>query len=172
MLEIGSLIDGKYRILNKVGQGSMGVVYMAMNERANKTWAIKEVQKDGKQDFEVVKQGLIVETDMLKRLDHAHLPSIVDVIDSNESFLIVMDFIEGRTLKAILDDEGAQPQEDVIEWAKQLCDVLGYLHSRKPPIVYRDMKPSNVMLKPDGSVILFDFGTAREYKETSVEDTV
>lgn len=114
MLEIGSLIDGKYRILNKVGQGSMGVVYMAMNERANKTWAIKEVQKDGKQDFEVVKQGLIVETDMLKRLDHAHLPSIVDVIDSNESFLIVMDFIEGRTLKAILDDEGAQPQEDVI----------------------------------------------------------
>lgn len=170
MLEIGSLVDGKYRILNQVGKGSMGIVYMAINERANKTWAIKEVRKDSTQNFEVVKQGLIVETDMLKRLDHAHLPSIVDVIDDGESFLIVMDFIEGRTLKEILDDEGAQSQEDVIEWAKQLCDVLGYLHSQG--IIYRDMKPSNVKLKPDGNVILFDFGTAREYKATSVEDTV
>lgn len=170
MLENGSLIDGKYKILNQVGQGSMGTVYMAINERANKTWAIKEVRKDGTQNFEVVRQGLIVETDMLKKLNHAHLPSIVDVIDDGESFLIVMDFIEGRTLKEILEDEGPQSPEDVIEWAKQLCDVLGYLHSRN--IIYRDMKPSNVKRKPDGNVILFDFGTAREYKETSEADTV
>ena len=66
MLEIGSIIDGKYKILNVIGQGGMSVVYLALNERANKTWAIKEVRKDGKQDFEVVKQGLVVETDMLK----------------------------------------------------------------------------------------------------------
>lgn len=171
MLEVGSLIDGKYRILSKVGQGGMSVVYMAMNERANKTWAIKEIRKDGSQDFEVVKQGLIVETDMLKRLDHPHLPSIIDVIDGDGSFLIVMDFIEGKTLKSVLDEYGAQPQESVIDWAKQLCDVLGYLHARKPAIIYRDMKPSNVMLKPDGDVVLFDFGTAREYKYGNSEDT-
>lgn len=171
MLEIGSLVDGKYRIIDKVGQGGMSVVYMARNERANKTWAIKEVRKDGTQNFEVVKQGLIVETDMLKRLNHPHLPSIIDVIDGEGSFLIVMDFIEGKTLSDVLKEYGAQPQESVIDWAKQLCDVLGYLHSRHPAIIYRDMKPSNVMLKSDGNVVLFDFGTAREYKTASLEDT-
>ena len=172
MLEIGSVIDGKYKILNKIGQGGMSVVYLAINEAANKPWAIKEVRKDGTKDFEVVKQGLIVETDMLKRLHHKNLPSIIDVIDRDDTFLIVMDYIEGRSLNEVLKENGAQPQEYVIEWAKQLCDVLGYLHSRKPPIIYRDMKPSNVMLKPDGNVALIDFGTAREFKNREmVEDT-
>lgn len=172
MLEIGSLLDGKYRVLSQCGQGGMSVVYMAMNERANKTWAIKEVRKDGTQNFELVRQGLIAETEMLKQLSHPHLPSIVDVIDGEDSFLIVMDFIEGQTLKEVLDEYGPQPQESVIEWAKQLCDVLGYLHGRNPAIIYRDMKPSNVMLKPDGNIVLFDFGTAREYRAGRVEDTV
>ena len=118
MLEIGSLVDGKYKILNKIGQGGMSVV-----------------------------------------------------IDGDGSFLIVMDYIEGRHLESVIREYGAQDQADVIEWAKQLCDVLSYLHSRKPPIIYRDMKPSNVMLRPDGKVMLIDFGTAREFKESSVADT-
>ena len=171
MLEIGSIIDGKYKILNVIGKGGMSVVYLAMNERANKQWAIKEVRKDGVQNFEVVKQNLIVETDLLKRLNHPHLPSIIDVIDGDGTFLIVMDYIEGNPLSKAIKNSGAQNQDDVIEWSKQLCDVLGYLHSRKPPIIYRDMKPSNVMLKPDGNVMLIDFGTAREFKSTSVADT-
>lgn len=172
MLEIGSYVDGKYKIMSKIGQGGMSVVYLALNERANKTWAIKEVRKDGTENkFEVVKQGLIAETEMLKRLSHPHLPSIIDVIDDEDSFLIVMDYIEGKPLSKTLREEGAQPLELVVKWAKQLCDVLGYLHSRKPPIIYRDMKPSNVMLKPDGDVTLIDFGTAREYKGGNLEDT-
>ena len=171
MLQIGSLVDGKYKILNEVGRGGMSIVYLAMNEKANKQWAIKEVRKDGVQDFEVVKQGLIVETDMLKRLRHPSLPSIVDVIEDNDTFLIVMDYIEGNPLSKALEEYGAQPQEMVIEWAKQLCDVLGYLHSQSPPIIYRDMKPANVMLKPDGNVTLIDFGTAREFKEKNLADT-
>ena len=172
MLQIGSIIDGKYKILNKIGQGGMSVVYLAVNERANKQWAIKEVRKDGVQNFEVVKQGLIAETDLLKKLNHPNLPSIIDVIDGDGTFLIVMDYIEGKSLNSILQEQGAQKQEDVVEWAKQLCDVLGYLHSRKPPIIYRDMKPANVMLKPDGRVMLIDFGIAREFKENRVADTV
>ena len=171
MHEIGSVIDGKYKILNVVGKGGMSVVYLAMNERANKQWAIKEVRKDGMQSFEVVKQNLVAETDLLKKLNHPHLPSIIDVIDCDDTFLIVMDYIEGNPLSKALETSGAQNQDDVIEWAKQLCDVLGYLHSRKPPIIYRDMKPSNVMLKPDGNVMLIDFGTAREFKYSSVADT-
>ena len=171
MLKIGSIIDGKYKILNKVGQGGMSVVYLAMNEKANKQWAIKEVRKDGVKDFELIKQGLIVETDMLKKLSHPSLPSIVDVIEDDNTFLIVMDYIQGNPLSKTLEVYGAQSQENVVEWAKQLCDVLGYLHSRKPPIIYRDMKPANVMLKPDGSITLIDFGTAREYKSKNIADT-
>lgn len=171
MLEIGSLVDGKYKILNKVGQGGMSVVYLAMNEKANKQWAVKEVRKDGIKDFEVVKQGLVAETDILKRLSHPNLPSIIDVIDTDESFIIIMDYIQGNSLNKALDEFGAQPQENVIAWAKQLCDVLGYLHSRTPAIIYRDMKPANIMLKPDGNVTLIDFGTAREYKEKNLADT-
>ena len=171
MLEIGSLIDGKYKILNKVGQGGMSVVYLAMNEKANKQWAIKEVRKDGVKDFEIVKQGLVAETDLLKKLSHPSLPSIIDVIEGPDTFLIVMDYIQGNPLSKALEEYGAQPQEYVIEWAKQLCDVLEYLHTRTPPIIYRDMKPANIMLKPDGNICLIDFGTAREFKEKNLADT-
>ena len=171
MLEIGSLVDGKYKILNKVGQGGMSVVYLAMNEKANKQWAVKEVRKDGVLDFESVKQGLVAETDILKKLSHPNLPSIIDVIDTEDSFIIIMDYIQGNSLNKALDEFGAQPQDLVIDWAKQLCDVLGYLHSRTPAIIYRDMKPANIMLKPDGNITLIDFGTAREYKEKNLADT-
>lgn len=171
MLKIGSLVDGKYRVLSEIGHGGMSVVYMAINEKANKTWAIKEVRKDGVKDFEVVRQGLIVETEMLKRLNHPNLPSIVDVIENEDTFLIVMDYIEGNPLSKALEEYGAQPQEYVIEWAKQLCDVLDYLHTRNPAIIYRDMKPANIMLKPDGNITLIDFGTAREFKEKNLADT-
>ena len=172
MLQIGSLVDNKYKILSEVGHGGMSVVYLAINERANKTWAVKEIRKDGVCDFEAVKQGLIVETDMLKRLSHDHLPSIIDVIDIQDSFLIVMDYVEGKSLQSVLKHSGAQPQDQVIKWGIQLCDVLGYLHSRTPAIIYRDMKPANVMLKPNGDITLIDFGTAREFKNRAmVEDT-
>ena len=171
MLQIGSLVDGKYKILSEIGHGGMSIVYMAINEKANKTWAIKEVRKNGVLDFEAVRQGLIVETDMLKKLKHPNLPSIVDVIEDEESFVIVMDYIEGNALSVALQEYGPQPQEWVIEWAKQLCDVLEYLHTRTPAIIYRDMKPANVMLKPNGQVMLIDFGTAREFKEKNLADT-
>lgn len=172
MLEIGSLVDGKYKILSVVGRGGMSTVYMAINEKANKTWAIKEVRKDGVVNFAAVRQSLVTEANILKRLKHPHLPSIVDVIEDSQTFLIVMDYIEGRSLSDTLKEYGAQPQELVIQWAKQLCDVLGYLHTRTPPIIYRDMKPSNIMLKPDGNIMVFDFGTAREFKAKQMKDTI
>ncbi len=164
MLEIGSLVDGKYKILSEIGHGGMSVVYMAINEKANKTWAVKEVRKDGKMDFNTVRQGLLAEIDTLKKLKHPNLPSIVDVIEDEDSFIIVMDYIEGRSLDKIIDENGAQPESYVVEWAKQLCDVFVYLHSRTPAIIYRDMKPANVMLKPDGNIMVIDFGTAKNYE--------
>ncbi len=164
MLEIGSLLDGKYKILSEIGHGGMSVVYMALNEVANKTWAVKEIRKDGKMDFNVVRQGLVAEIETLKKLKHPNLPSIVDVIEDDDSFIIVMDYIEGNSLDKSLLEHGAQPQDLVVEWAMQLCDVLAYLHSCSPPIIYRDMKPANIMLKPDGNIALIDFGTAKTYE--------
>ncbi|MDR2665409.1 MAG: serine/threonine protein kinase [Oscillospiraceae bacterium] len=172
MLKTGTVIDGKYKILSVIGRGGMSVVYMAINERANKPWAVKEVQRSGMRDFEIVRQGLITETEFLKKLSHPNLPSIVDVIDSEESLLIVMDYIEGYPLSRALREQGTLPQDSVIQWSKQLCDVLGYLHSRTPAIIYRDMKPSNIMLRPDGNVTLIDFGTAREFKSSRPFDTM
>lgn len=171
MLEIGSIVDGKYKILNEIGHGGMSNVYLAINERANKPWAVKEVRKSPGRDFGLLRQSLIMETDLLKKLKHPNLPSIIDVIDSDENFLIVMDYIEGNTLERLVTEEGAQPQEKVVNWALQLCDVLDYLHTRPAPVIYRDMKPSNIMLRSDGSVVLIDFGTAREFKEKNTTDT-
>jgi serine/threonine-protein kinase len=173
VLNIGDVVDGKYKILNQIGQGGMSVVWLAMNERANKQWAIKEVRKDGVDNYEVVKQSLIAEVEHLKRLHHANLPSIIDVIDTADTLLVVMDYIEGNSLaQALRDYGGALPQEQVVSWAKQLCAVLGYLHTRNPPIIYRDLKPANVMLQPDGTVKIIDFGTAREFKEGRADDTI
>ena len=115
-------------------------------------------------DFNTVRQGLMAEIETLKKLDHPNLPSIVDVIEDDESFIIVMDYIQGRSLDKIIEESGAQPENFVVEWAKQLCDVFKYLHTRTPPIIYRDMKPANVMLKPDGNVTVIDFGTAKNYE--------
>lgn len=171
MLKVGDLIDGKYKILNEIGRGGMSTVYLAINEKANKPWAVKEVRKNGISNRELVKQSLMVEINLLKKLKHKGLPSIVDIIDQQDNYLIVMDYIEGITLENIMQEEGVQSQEKVVDWAIQLCDVLQYLHTRKPAIIYRDMKPSNIMLRSDGSVVLIDFGTAREFKERHVEDT-
>ena len=171
MLEIGSLLDGKYKILNKIGQGGMSIVYLAMNEKANKQWAIKEMRKEKNKNYEIMKQSLITETNLLKELKHPYLPSIADIIESDDTIIIVMDYVEGRPLSDILAEEGTIEEDKVADYAIQLCDVLDYLHSQKPPIIYRDLKPANIMLRPDGKITLIDFGTARKYNYDSVSDT-
>lgn len=171
MLKKGMLIGGKYRITGEIGRGGMSVVYKAVDETTNNIWAVKEVRKDGVINYETVKQGLIMETGLLKRLNHPRLPHIADIIENENAFFIVMDYIEGHTLSEHINKYGAQPQEMVIKWSKQICEVLGYLHSREPAIIYRDVKPANIMLKPDGNIMLIDFGTAREYKKKNTADT-
>ena len=92
----------------------MSVVYLAEDERDKSRWAIKEVRREGVQDFRVVEQGLITETNMLKRLNHPHLPRIVDVIEDEDCFLIVMDYIDGISLEKRLNQNGPFPETDVI----------------------------------------------------------
>jgi len=170
---VGQTIDDKYEILKLIGQGGMSKVYLAMDKRLNKQWAIKEIEKRAKdKNNEIVIQSAIAEANLIKQLDHPAIVRIVDIIDNGDVIYIIEDYIEGETLSTILENNGAQPQELVIEWAMQICEALEYLHTRKPPIIYRDMKPANVMLKPDGNIKIIDFGIAREYKDQSLADTV
>lgn len=171
MTRVGTVLGGKYEILKKIGQGGMSIVYVAMDTRLNKQWAVKEIKQNPKQDTRTLLKGLQMEANILKMVDHPVLPRIVDIINYNGTVFVVMDYIEGRPLSEVLKLEGAQPQEKVIEWAKDLCSALDYLHSMNPPIIYRDMKPSNIMLKPDGKVKLIDFGTAKEFDVESLADT-
>ena len=172
MTQIGTVIDGKYEILKEIGAGGMSTVYLAMDNRLNKQWAVKEIKKQGKnKNDEIVVNSLLAEANLMKRLDHPALPRIVDIIDNGITIYVIMDYIEGESLDKILESFGVQPEESVIGWAKQLCDALSYLHSQKPPIIYRDMKPANVMLKPEGNIKIIDFGIAREYKEQNLSDT-
>lgn len=180
MLEPGTLLEGKYKIEGVIGKGGMSVVYRAVVESANKMWAVKEVRKDGKNDYNVVQQNLIAEIHTLIDIGRQHpkIPEIAEVIDRGDTYIIIMDYIEGKSLEDTrieVDEETGekvivpQAESDVKEWAMQLCDVLGFLHSKD--IIYRDMKPSNIMLRPDGSVIIIDFGTAKKFVYDSGETT-
>lgn len=172
MAQIGTIIENKYEILTEIGRGGMSVVYLAMDRRLNKQWAVKEIKKQVNDvNNDVVVQSLVTEANLMKRLDHPALPRIVDIIDDNRTIYVVMDYIEGTSLDKVLAERGVIDQTTVIEWAKVLCDALNYMHTRKPPIIYRDMKPANVMLKPEGALKIIDFGIAREYKEENVADT-
>ncbi len=172
MTEIGTVIAGKYEVLREIGRGGMSVVYLAMDTHLNKQWAVKEIRKKGSgKNDEIVVNSLLAEANLMKRLDHPALPRIVDIIDNGVTIYVVMDYIEGESLDKIINEYGAQPEEKVINWAMQIADALSYLHGQKPPIIYRDMKPANVMLKPEGNIKIIDFGIAREYKEQNLADT-
>lgn len=172
MAEVGQVINNKYEILKLIGKGGMSRVYLAMDMNIHKPWAVKEIDKTVKDsNNEVIIQSAIAEANLIKELDHNAIVRIVDIIDEPDKIFIIEDYIDGETLNAIVLRDGAQPQDKVIEWAIQICSALEYLHTRKPPIIYRDMKPANVMLKPEGNVKIIDFGIAREYKEQNLEDT-
>ena len=170
MARIGSLIDGKYEILKEIGRGGMSVVYLASDIRLNKQWAVKEIRKTGDGDG-VITKSLLSEAELMKKLDHPALPRIVDMIDGDDSILVVMDYIEGVSLDKVIRGSGPRPEETVLKWGRELCDVLLYLHSRRPPVIYRDMKPANIMLRPDGTLRIIDFGIAREYSWSGDNDT-
>lgn len=162
----------RYEILRLIGVGGFSRVWLAMDIHMNKQWAIKEINKKSAEYQATVNENQTLrEIEIMTTLDHPALPRIVDVMDEEDALYVVMDYIEGDSLRKIIEDYGKQDQELVAAWAIELCDVLDYLHNLEPPIIYRDMKPSNVMLKPDGSVKVIDFGVARRYKEGK-DDTI
>lgn len=173
MAQVGDVVGKKYEILSLVGKGGMSRVWLARDRRLNKLWAVKEIGRTERDaGNEVVVQSLIAEANLMKRLDHPMLPRVVDILYDAGTIFVVMDYVEGTSLGRALRD-AARPfaEADVIAWGIELCGVLEYLHTMDPPIVYRDMKPDNIVLREDGGVRLVDFGIAREYKEGASSDT-
>lgn len=165
MLRPGDILEGKYKILEKIGQGGMSKVWLAMDTKLNKQWAVKEIDKHKEEYKRTVNENqTLTEIEIMKKLSHPALPRIVSIIDEPGSLCVVMDYIEGESLDKVLHLYGRQPEETVASWTLDICDVLDYLHHQNPPIIYRDMKPSNVMLSREGNIKIIDFGIAREYK--------
>jgi serine/threonine protein kinase len=166
------VLNDKYRIINILGQGGMGEVYLAENIKLGTLWSIKKIKKssflycDRKYDLDA-------EANILKKLSHPSLPKIFDILEDEKSIYLVVEYIEGESLDKKLYSHGRFSEKRVVDWAIQLCDVLSYLHTQKPkPIIYRDMKPSNIILASDGQIKLIDFGIAREYNYGAESDTI
>ena len=156
-----------YEIKSIIGKGGMSTVYLAEHKRLHTRWAMKEVRKHQGTRFD-----FLAESNILKRLQHPMLPRIVDIFEDRDCIYIVEDFVEGITLDGLLKQQKKVDEPQGLQWLRDLCGVLTYLHGQRPhPIIYRDMKPSNIMLQPDGSLKLIDFGIAREYKQESNADT-
>jgi len=164
----GTILQGRYAIDRLLGGGGMGMVYLARDQRlANRPCAIKEMVDhfiDQAQRIEA-NDYFAREADTLAQLKHQAIPAITDRFELANRHYLVMEYVEGRNLEEELAVRGEPlPEGLVIDIARQLCDVLAHLHGLMPPIIYRDMKPSNVMLNSNGRVVLVDFGIARLFK--------
>jgi len=166
-LRTGSLLDRRYEIIKLIKRGGMGSVYKGLDNRFEKTpCAVKEMlsltyDKD-QQNYYV--DRFKKEANILHNLKHGGLPRVKDYFVEKGRYYLVMDYVEGKDLKTVLESyEGkAIPEDTVIDWAIQILDILEYLHNQSPPIIYRDLKPANIMLKDsDNRLVLIDFGLAR-----------
>ncbi len=172
----GVLLQNRYRVISQVGTGGFGVVYKAVDtQHTERLVAIKAINLSGLRP-----QAVIEATDAFKRevlllshLSHPNLPRIYDHHTTPENCYLAMEFIEGETIEQCMSKapEGRLPLSEVLEIGIQLCTVLDYLHSQQPPVIFRDLKPSNIMRTPRGHIYLIDFGIARHFKPGQAKDT-
>jgi serine/threonine protein kinase len=158
MLSSGTVLQGRYRIIRQLGQGGMGAVYEAVDERLDTVVALKETLFAD----EKLRKQFEREARLLARLHHQALPRVSDHFNEREGQFLVMQYIAGEDLAAMLAErQGPFPQEDVLRWTDQLCDALDYLHTQDPQIIHRDIKPQNLKMTARGQVVLLDFGLAK-----------
>ena len=167
---IGEIVYEKYELLKIIGKGGTFTVYLAMDRHLCKQWAVKVCDKNNKNP--IIIEMALQEVNMVKKLDHPAIPKIVDYIEDSEHIYVVQEYVEGDTLEQLVCLYGPQPVETVIEWGKQICQVMSYLHNLNPPHIYRDMKPANLILMPNGQLKIIDYGIMRLYKEGATEDEI
>lgn len=157
MTETGTLLQDRYLIEKQIGEGGMGAVYLAIDRRFDNYVAIKETFYTDDEFGEAFER----EARLLNGLQHPVLPHVSDFFTENNRHFLVMQYIEGEDLSEILKRQGEFPVEDVLRWTDDLLDALDFLHSQKPPVIHRDIKPQNLKLTPRGGIILLDFGLAK-----------
>src|SRR5882724_10255676 len=158
MLTADTVLQGRYRIIRQLGQGGMGAVYEAIDERLDTTVALKETLFTD----ERLRKQFEREARLLARMHHQALPRVSDHFNEDNGQFLVMQYIAGEDLSVMLAQKsGPFPQSEVLRWADQLCDALDYLHTQNPQIIHRDIKPQNLKLTSRGQIILLDFGLAK-----------
>ena len=158
MIESGAVLQNRYRIERQIGEGGMGAVYLAVDERFGSFVALKETfYHDDK-----LRRAFEREARLLNNLHHPVLPHVSDYFVESDKHFLVMEHIAGDDLAVILKRDGAFPLADVLRWTEKLLDALDYLHSHTPPIIHRDIKPANLKLTARGDIILLDFGLAKQ----------
>lgn len=171
-----SILAQRYLILSVAGRGGMSAVYLALDMKMDrKRVAIKEMSQQNLDDTE--RQEAVArfqqEVHLLGTLQHPNLPRIYDAFDTGGRSFLVMDYINGKNLLQLLHEaRHPLPMDQVLHYADQLCDVLTYLHAHHPPIIFRDLKPTNVIATQEGQIYLIDFGIARFFKEGQPQDTI
>jgi serine/threonine protein kinase len=174
----GTLLKGRYRVTRLIAGGGMAWVYQVSEDLADGrslTWAMKELRADSS-DLQSLQEGRKLfeqEANLLVTLNHPGLPKVAAFFEEAGKVYLVMEFVTGESLEKRLEHANAPLLEmTVLDWSIQICEVLSYLHTRQPPIIFRDMKPSNVMITPSGRIRLIDFGIARTYKVGKSKDTI
>lgn len=167
----------KYVILNLVGRGGMGAVYRIRRTSDNTIWALKEMRPSATisaEDYEDNRKLFEQEAMLLSTLSHPNIPLVCDFFQQEGRPTMVMEYIEGKTLEDMLhgSDKAKFDETQIISYGIQLCRVLNYLHNQDPPIIYRDLKPPNVMVNKHGVLKLIDFGVARTRKKNQAKDTI
>ncbi|MFS8085711.1 MAG: serine/threonine-protein kinase, partial [Acidobacteriota bacterium] len=158
MLSPDTILQARYRIVRQLGQGGMGAVYEAVDERLDTIVALKETLFTD----ERLRKQFEREARLLARMHHPALPRVSDHFNEGDGQFLVMQYIAGDDLFAMLANRKAPfPQEEVLLWADQLCDALDYLHTQDPQIIHRDIKPQNLKQTARGQVVLLDFGLAK-----------
>jgi serine/threonine protein kinase len=175
-LQSGSLLAQRYLIVDQIGQGGFATVFKARDRyQKNKLVAVKQINLASLSPKEMIEatDSYNREITLLSRLRHDSLPRIYDQFTDPEHWYVVMDYIEGETLEDMLQRTrgGSLAVKKALDIAIALCDVLGYLHEQRPPIIFRDVKPANIMITPQGRIYLIDFGIARLYRPGQAKDT-
>jgi serine/threonine-protein kinase len=175
-LSSGTVLRDRYEIVALIGQGGMGAVYEAHDRRLpGRRCAVKEIRLAADLSEAAAAQAreqFQREARTLARLDHPNLPKVSDYFSTGDRDCLVMDYVPGRDLHQVVQQAVRQgrflDEEEVVDWARQLCGALGYLHRQHPPVIHRDLKPANVKLTPDGQVKLVDFGLVKPVNPEAV----
>lgn len=170
MLAVGTKLR-EYTILSLIGKGGMSKVWLAEDDSVQKKWAIKEIVKTTPEFITTVRSdGKLDEIEMLKKIDSPYTPRIVDLLEDVSTLYVVMDYISGENLQKMLQREKKIKPDLVAKWMVSVCSLLSYLH--KKGIIYRDIKPANIILTEEGNIKIIDFGIAKEVINGRYDDQV